>query len=165
MMLNDQVEDPVRKLELIDTLQRLGVYYHFEVEIKRILESITDNYYSSSDIRWNAEDLYATALKFRLLLIKWEVFDTFKDESENFKPCLCEDTKEMLYLYEASYFSTSLESILDEAGDFTTKHLEEYRKKKMDDKINDVISILVRESCFGASIALENAKIRGKVVH
>ncbi|KAM7505543.1 hypothetical protein LguiB_004447 [Lonicera macranthoides] len=67
MMLNDQVEDPVRKLELIDTLQRIGVYYHFEVEIKRILESINDNYYSSSDMRRNEEDLYATALKFRLL--------------------------------------------------------------------------------------------------
>lgn len=63
MMLN-KVEDPLCKLELIDTLQRLGIYYHFEVEIKRILESINDNYYSS---RRNEEDLYATALKFRLL--------------------------------------------------------------------------------------------------
>ncbi|KAM7500250.1 hypothetical protein LguiA_024664 [Lonicera macranthoides] len=147
MMLNDQVEDPVRKLELIDTLQRIGVYYHFEVEIKRILESINDNYYSSSDIRRNEEDLYATALKFRLLRqygyhVPQEIFNTFKGECGNFKACLCEDTKGMLYLYEASYLSKSEESILDEARDFTTKHLQEYLKKNVDNK-NDVIPLLV----------------------
>ncbi|KAM7500251.1 hypothetical protein LguiA_024665 [Lonicera macranthoides] len=146
MMLN-QVEDPVRKLELIDTLQRLGVYYHFEVEIKRILESINDNYYSSSDTRWNEEDLYATALKFRLLRqygyhVPQEIFNSFKDECGNFKACLCEDTRGMLYLYEASYLSKSGESTLDEARDFTTKHLQEYLNKNVDNK-NDVIFILV----------------------
>ncbi|KAM7500245.1 hypothetical protein LguiA_024659 [Lonicera macranthoides] len=146
MMLN-QVEDPVRKLELIDILQRIGVYYHFEVEIKRILESINDNYYSSSDIRRNEEDLYATALKFRLLRqygyhVPQEIFNTFKDERGNFKEFLCEDTKGMLYLYEASYLSKSGENMLDEARDFTTKHLQEYLKKNVDNK-NDVIPILV----------------------
>ena len=39
----------------------------------------------------------------------------------------------MLYLYEASYLSTSGESILDEARDFTTKHLQEYLKNNTDD--------------------------------
>lgn len=54
-----------------------------------------------------------------------EVFNEFMDESGNFKACLSEDIKGMLYLYEASYLARSSESILDEARDFATKHLEE----------------------------------------
>lgn len=89
---------------------------------------------------------YYVIISFFIDVRTTEVFDTFKDENGNFKACLCEDTKGMLHLYEASYFSTSGERILDEARDFTTKHLEEYRKKKMDNKINDVISILVNHA-------------------
>ncbi|XP_057484919.1 (-)-alpha-terpineol synthase-like [Actinidia eriantha] len=42
----DKVVDPLEGLELIDDLQRLGVFYHFEGEIKRVLESIHNNKYS-----------------------------------------------------------------------------------------------------------------------
>ncbi|KAK2998780.1 hypothetical protein RJ639_024392 [Escallonia herrerae] len=55
----------------------------------------------------------------------WNVFMKFKDGSGNFKACLCEDTKGLLCLYEASYLSMEGETILDEAREFTTKALKE----------------------------------------
>lgn len=52
------------KLQLIDAIQRLGVAYQFDEEIKNTLKVIYDNY--SHD--WpHYNDLYDTALWFRLL--------------------------------------------------------------------------------------------------
>lgn len=52
--------EPLARLELIDRFQRLGIGYHFEREIKNALEAI-----SVKDM--DEKDLYATALRFRLL--------------------------------------------------------------------------------------------------
>nr|AID55338.1 terpene synthase [Actinidia arguta] len=139
----DQVVDPLDGLGIIDDLQRLGVFYHFEDEIKRILEST----YNHINEGWNTdEDLQATSLKFRLLrqhgyTISEDVFKNFKDEIGNFKTCLCEDVEGLLYLYEASYFSLEGERILEEARDFTTKNLKKILKRK--DMIDDDLAILV----------------------
>ncbi|KAF5938056.1 hypothetical protein HYC85_025562 [Camellia sinensis] len=56
-----EVVDPLGGLEMIDDLQRLGVFYHFEDEIKRVLDNIRN------DDKWNNKDLHSTALQFRLL--------------------------------------------------------------------------------------------------
>ncbi|KAH7856190.1 hypothetical protein Vadar_033751 [Vaccinium darrowii] len=130
IMLDEEV-DPVDGLEMIDDLQRLGVFYHFEDEIKRVLESIYNNKYD----KWKEEDLHATALKFRLLRqhgydVPQEVFKNFMDETRNFKACLSKDIRGMLYLYEASYLSIRGESILEEARDFATKNLKRNLKRK-----------------------------------
>ena len=64
MRLKD-VEDPFIQLEQIDMLQRFGISYHFEEEIKYVLKGI----YSVNDFggeNWD-DNLYITALKFRLL--------------------------------------------------------------------------------------------------
>ena len=52
--------DPLAQLGHIDILQRLGLSYHFEKEINKILNDF------DRDIVWK-DNLYATALKFRLL--------------------------------------------------------------------------------------------------
>ncbi|XP_058207566.1 (-)-alpha-terpineol synthase-like isoform X2 [Rhododendron vialii] len=127
----DKVADPFVGLDMIDDLQRLGVFYHFEEDIKRVLENISNN--SSND--WNGEDLHGTALKFRLMRqhgynIPQGVFERFMDESGSFKACLHQDINGMLYLYEASYLSVEGESILDEARDFTTKYLRQSLKRR-----------------------------------
>ncbi|GMP97995.1 hypothetical protein CsSME_00046042 [Camellia sinensis var. sinensis] len=152
-----EVVDPLGGLEMIDDLQRLGVFYHFEDEIKRVLDNIRN------DDKWNNEDLHSTALQFRLLRqhgynIPQEVFNSFRDKFGNFNKSLCEDTKGLLSLYEASYLLMEDESILEEARDFTAKHIKEWLKKESK-------SWHACESCLGAPITLGNAKNGGKVVH
>ncbi|KAM4076882.1 hypothetical protein ACJW30_12G098300 [Castanea mollissima] len=132
MMLH-KVVDPLKQLELIDILQRLGISYHFEGEIKRILEGLYNNIDHGSDTdTWKTKNLYATALKFRLLrqhgyIVSQEVFNSFTDERGNFKACLCEDTKEN-------------ENILDEAREFSTKHLKVHVKKNKDKNLSALVS-------------------------
>ncbi|GMP87027.1 hypothetical protein CsSME_00039576 [Camellia sinensis var. sinensis] len=65
-MMIEKLEEPLEKLELVDSLQRLGVSYHFEAEIKRILESIHTDIGHKIYSR-NKGDLYAIAFEFRLL--------------------------------------------------------------------------------------------------
>ncbi|GMP98001.1 hypothetical protein CsSME_00046046 [Camellia sinensis var. sinensis] len=135
-----EVVDPLGGLEMIDDLQRLGVFYHFEDEIKRGLDNIRN------DDKWNNEDLHSTALQFRLLRqhgynIPQEVFNSFRDKFGNFKKSLCEDTKGLLSLYEASYLLMEDESILEEARDFTAKHLKEWlRKESIDPNLGMLVS-------------------------
>ncbi|KAI7993151.1 hypothetical protein LOK49_LG12G02324 [Camellia lanceoleosa] len=117
-------EDPLDALEMIDDLQRLGVFYHFKDEIERVLERI----YNMND-KYNNEDLHATALKFRLL----------RQHGYN----VPQGYKGLLYLYEASYLSIDGESLLDEARDFTTRNLKENLKKK---DIDQNLAMLVRHS-------------------
>ncbi|XP_047150183.1 probable terpene synthase 3 [Vigna umbellata] len=55
------------KLILIDSVQRLGVSYHFEHEIDDALCKIYDISTKDNDIIAHCDDLYHTALLFRLL--------------------------------------------------------------------------------------------------
>ena len=71
-----------------------------------------------------------------------EVFSSFKDELGNFKAHLCEDTKGMLHLYEASYLLVEGENILEHERDFTSKHLEDFAKRNK----NQYLAILVSHS-------------------
>ncbi|KAH9751566.1 Beta-myrcene/(E)-beta-ocimene synthase 2 [Citrus sinensis] len=91
--INKDVTEPLDQLELIDNLQRLGLAYHFETEIRKILHNIYNN-----------------------------VFNGFKDDKGGF---ICNDFKEIMSLHEASYYSFEGESIMEEAWQFTSKHLKE----------------------------------------
>nr|QWQ79618.1 TPS60 [Juglans sigillata] len=134
MMFHNMV-DPIKQLELIDTLQRLGVSYHFEDEIRRILENkhITNH---NGDV-CEKQSLYATAVEFRLMRqhgfdVPQDTFKSFFNEKGDFKECLCVDIEGMLALYEASFHLREGESILEEARDFATKHLKEYVDQSRD---------------------------------
>ncbi|KAK1556949.1 hypothetical protein Q3G72_015113 [Acer saccharum] len=127
-MIENVSDQTMDQLELIDTLQRLGVSYHFVTEIEKILEKV---YINRNDVTWKKENLYAVSLEFRVLRqhgynVPQEVFNSFINEKGNFKVCLCDDINRMLSLYEASYYGLEGEIIMEEAWQFTTKHFKSF---------------------------------------
>ncbi|XP_022971750.1 terpene synthase 10-like [Cucurbita maxima] len=135
VMINQIIDDPLKQLELIDTLQRLGISYHFENEIKNVLKR-THQKRNESDVS-EKNDLYATSLKFRLLRqhgfnVSQEVFHNFKDETKNFSTRLYQDLNGMLSLYEASFLCIESENILEAAKHFTINYLEKYMRSCKD---------------------------------
>ena len=61
--LMKEVVSPLEKMELVDTVQRLGLGYLFNKEIKEVLNTIA----SSKPTFKTKKDLHAVALQFRLL--------------------------------------------------------------------------------------------------
>ncbi|KAK8673791.1 hypothetical protein V6N13_112103 [Hibiscus sabdariffa] len=131
MMLNNMEGDhTLDQLEMIDNLLRLGVAYYFEDDIHNILGNIYNNNQVKND------NLYATALEFRILrehgYLSSPVFDSFRDKTGKFRQSLCNDIKAMLSLYEASYHCFPGESIMEEAWNFTSKHLGNVKIDQVD---------------------------------
>ncbi|URE22752.1 hypothetical protein MUK42_16005 [Musa troglodytarum] len=113
--------DVMQTMHLIDTIQLLGLDYHFEEEITEALKRVYDA--DSAN-----HGLYEVSLRFRLLREKGysvtsDVFDKFKDEGGSFSSALTDDVKGLLSLYNAAYLGTHGETILDEAISFTRSHL------------------------------------------
>ncbi|KAK0577874.1 hypothetical protein LWI29_001613 [Acer saccharum] len=136
-MIENVSDQPMDQLELIDTLQRLGLAYHFVIEIEKIIEKV---YINKNNVTWKKENLYALSLEFRLLRqhgynVPQEVFNSFIDKMGNFKVCFSEDTKAMLSLYEASYYGLEGENIMEEAWQFTTKHLKNLESTDTDSNL------------------------------
>ncbi|PPD68630.1 hypothetical protein GOBAR_DD34491 [Gossypium barbadense] len=127
-MLVTNMDKPSQKLHIIDAVKRLGVAYHFEKEIEDALEVIYDHYCNHIQID-DDEDLYTTAVRFRLLRehgfnVQCETFNKFINEKGKFKESLISDVKGMLELYEAAHFQLHEENLLEEALSFTTFHLK-----------------------------------------
>ncbi|XP_043701572.1 (-)-germacrene D synthase-like [Telopea speciosissima] len=125
MLRADANFDPSNKLNLIDSLQRLGVAYHFEGEIEELLEQMKDTVPPD-----HGNHLYTIALWFRLLRqqgynVSCNVFNRFKDsKGGSFKEDLLKDVSGLLCLYEATHLRVHGEDILDEALAFTTTQLK-----------------------------------------
>ncbi|XP_042483033.1 (-)-germacrene D synthase-like [Macadamia integrifolia] len=123
-MLEVVANESLKKLSLIDSLQRLGVAYHFEGEIEEALEQINDAPNGFDD-----NNLYTVALRFRLLRqegynVPCDVFNRFRDSNGSLKEDLINDISGMLCLYEATHLRVQGEDILDEALEFTTTRLK-----------------------------------------
>ncbi|THG01390.1 hypothetical protein TEA_013428 [Camellia sinensis var. sinensis] len=123
-MIGDEDINPSTILELIDGIQRLGLSYHFEEDIRSALNRIM--FAQRTNVRLE-KGIHAIALYFRLC--RQHGFEVsqgtkFKDHDGNFKQWLCEDVKGLLSLYEAPHLAFDGENILDEAKVFTTKHLK-----------------------------------------
>ncbi|KAF3443756.1 hypothetical protein FNV43_RR13446 [Rhamnella rubrinervis] len=119
-------KDPSTIFNFIDSMQRLGVAYHFENDIKeaiyRVSNAVDETTTSSSC------SLYITALKFRLLRqhgfsASSDVFQEFRGKEGRFKDSLRRDVQGLLSLYEASHFGVGGEEVLEGAKSFTIENL------------------------------------------
>ncbi|XP_028807764.1 (-)-germacrene D synthase-like [Neltuma alba] len=129
MLISPMMEKPLTKvLELIDSIQRLGLSYHFEHEIRELLKQIHNSYVQNNETVTHTDDLYSLALLFKLLRqegypISPDMFNKFKDAQGSFSEKIASDVEGMLSLYEASHLSVHGEDILDEALAFTLNRL------------------------------------------
>nr|QOP57502.1 terpene synthase 27a [Tripterygium wilfordii] len=114
--------DPCLLLNHVESMQRLGIAYHFQEEIDYLLNTRIQPY-SPDD-----HDLHTTALRFRILRdnnfpISSDVFGKFMSREGKFLDSLSRDVKGLLSLYEASFLGVDGEVILDEAKEFSSKNL------------------------------------------
>ncbi|KAI4356262.1 hypothetical protein L6164_000295 [Bauhinia variegata] len=138
-MIKDENGDRLfTKLELIDDIQRLGLSYHFEKEIRDALHRFVslERCHGTTNYR----SLHEAALTFRLLRqhgydVSQDIFERFRDDKDDFKTCLTKDVKGMLSLYEASFLGFEGERIMDEAKSFTRMHLKQQVKENLLNKI------------------------------
>ncbi|KAJ1267779.1 hypothetical protein BS78_07G084300 [Paspalum vaginatum] len=108
-----------RKLDLVDTLQRLGMDYHFKEEIDGLLSALYDDKDGGSD------DLYLTSLRFYLLrkhgyAVSSDVFEKFRDQQGNISS---DDVETLLMLYDAAHVRIRGEGILDNVASFNKARL------------------------------------------
>ncbi|KAL1299329.1 hypothetical protein AAHE18_18G101600 [Arachis hypogaea] len=117
-----------QKLNIIDSMQRLGISYHFEREIDEALEQIQKiSINNALDI--GEGDLHSIGLLFRLFRqkgyhISSDIFNKFKNEEGKFNETIVEDVEGLWSLYEATQLSTHGEDSLDEAHDFAYTNLK-----------------------------------------
>ncbi|KAH0637559.1 hypothetical protein KY290_037895 [Solanum tuberosum] len=126
-MLVESPNNSTQKLVLIDTIQRLGVAYHFKNDIETSIQNIFEE--SKND-----DDLYVVALQFRLVrqqrhYMSSDVFKKFTNHDGIFKETLTKDVQGLLSLYEATHLRVHGEEILEEALTFTVTHLESMAPK------------------------------------
>ncbi|RCV44820.1 hypothetical protein SETIT_9G405200v2 [Setaria italica] len=120
--------DMALKLELVDTLQRIGVGYHYGEEIDDLLRAVhRDVQALHQEGGCDDDGLYVTSLRFYLLRkhgyrVSSDVFVKFKDEQGNFAST--DDVSCFLMLYDAAHLRTRGEEILDSAIAFTKIRLQ-----------------------------------------
>ncbi|XP_019453759.1 PREDICTED: tricyclene synthase EBOS, chloroplastic-like isoform X2 [Lupinus angustifolius] len=132
-MINDENVDIWTTLELIDDVKRLGLSYHFEKDIVKVLDSFLS--LERCNVQSTHINLHEVALSFRLLReygyeVSADMFERFMDHNGNYKVSLGKDIKGMLSLYEASFLGYEGEEIMDKAKDFTSFHLRVHNEDK-----------------------------------
>ncbi|GFP87017.1 beta-farnesene synthase [Phtheirospermum japonicum] len=139
MLIRAKAKTTADKLILIDTLERLGVGYHFDQEIEEQLQEVFKSHYENIEEEKD-HDLFITSLQFRLLrqhrhYISCSVFDKFTGKDNKFNENLSDDAKGLLSLYEAAHLRIHGEPILDEAVAFTTHHLKRIESSPLEDQV------------------------------
>nr|WNI01937.1 terpene synthase [Psidium guajava] len=135
-IMTDVTDKPLQMLQLIDQIQRLGIFYHFEREIDEQLEQIHKSYSRLVHGVFKADDLHMIALIFRLLQqqghnVSSEVFNKFKDGKGKFRESLVADAHGLLSLYEACHLRCHDDAILEEAFHFAMTRLESIDERKV----------------------------------
>jgi len=154
----DSDHDLIKRLQIVDTIECLGIDRHFQPEIKVALDYVYRCWNErgiglESRDSFN-KDLNATALGFRALRlhrynVSSGVLDNFKDANGQF---FCNSTgkqeegdkrlRSMLTLFRASEISFPGEKVMDEAKAFTTEYLNQVL---IGAKVTDIDQSLFRE--------------------
>ncbi|XP_060199560.1 (3S,6E)-nerolidol synthase 1-like [Lycium barbarum] len=112
-------------LASVDSLQRMGIEYHFQEEI----ESILQKEYKESACFHKYKTPFEVSLCFRLLRqegypVPADVFEKFKNnDGGKFGLNLSQDISGLIGLYEAAQVGVEGEYILDEVANFSGSHL------------------------------------------
>ncbi|KAL3747665.1 hypothetical protein ACJRO7_016463 [Eucalyptus globulus] len=143
-MLTDAIDKPSQKLNLIDQIQRVGIAYHFEIEINQQLEQIHESYFNFHNGDKDSH-LHTTALPFRLLrqqgyTISCEIFKKFKDGNGNFSESLIADVQGLLSLFEACHTRFHGDDVLNDALAFTMTHLKSIDEGKASPNLKKQVS-------------------------
>nr|XP_009785132.1 PREDICTED: germacrene C synthase-like [Nicotiana sylvestris] len=141
-MLVETPDNSIQKLELIDTIQRLGVSYHFKNEIQTSIKNIFD---ASQQSENEDDNLYVVALRFRLLrqqrhFMSSDVFKKFTNKDGKFMETLTKDVQGLLSLYEAAHLRVHEEDILEQALSFTLTNLESMGPKLSNSSLKTQVS-------------------------
>ncbi|KAK7341145.1 hypothetical protein VNO80_24070 [Phaseolus coccineus] len=127
-----QEEDILKKLKLVDWIQKLGLANHFQTEINGFLESIAV-YVKTSNLNLSSEHLHVSALCFRLLrnhgyAVLPDILSKFLDKKGEVMRTISShvgDAKDVVELLEASHLGLEGEKILDEAKICATNSLKD----------------------------------------
>nr|QYM90044.1 terpene synthase [Phalaenopsis bellina] len=143
-----QQRDLIKQLELLDAMRRLGLDYHFNSEIKNLLNSISSSKQNIDDLMLN-NNLHGSALLFRLLrehginnapILRVDALTScFKKVRENFKPNHQHNIKEIISLYEASYLAVEGEEELDEMREFAMEYLSHLDRSLLSQELTEEI--------------------------
>ncbi|KAL5802260.1 hypothetical protein ACOSQ4_030565 [Xanthoceras sorbifolium] len=144
-MLLAVANDPIGKVNLINSLCRLGVSYHFQAEIEeQLLHTFESQLNFGGD---NDYDLYTTSLLFRVLRqhgykMSCSNFNKFMNSDGKFNENLTNDVKGILSLYEATHLRLHGEDILEEALAFSKTHLKSLAEKASPHFAKQIINAL-----------------------
>ncbi|RCV30091.1 hypothetical protein SETIT_6G066400v2 [Setaria italica] len=137
--------DLVRKLELVDALQRLGVDYHFKKEIDVLLLAV----YGDED--GGSNDLYVASLRFYLLrkhgyIVSSDVFLKFRDEQGHISS---DDVGTLTTLYDAAHMRVHGEDILDNIIAFNKSRLQSLlMKANLDPALLEEVRVTLETTRF-----------------
>ncbi|PIM97483.1 5-epiaristolochene synthase [Handroanthus impetiginosus] len=145
----------VGALSLIDTVERLGISYHFENEIEKILQLFVE--LRTNNYEDEAYDLYTVSIHFRVFRQHGHRMssDTYSNiyiyirMSENSKKALKSDPKGLLNLYDAAHMRIHGEEILEDALVFATSSLKSMAPNLGSPLRQQVLHALVQRLHFG----------------
>uniref|UniRef100_A0A1D1XS94 Myrcene synthase, chloroplastic n=1 Tax=Anthurium amnicola TaxID=1678845 RepID=A0A1D1XS94_9ARAE len=137
-LLMETREQPLLQLRTIDSMQRLGVAYHFEREISKALDQCYESYGRSVG---SGEEV---ALGFRLLrqhgyqVSSENMLRSFKELVRKSTSFSSQDIRCLLAIYDASHLAIYGEADIEEAKNTTAEFLRKL-VRKMDDRLAKLV--------------------------